>query len=182
MMKRIIICMVSAPTYDPKNKPSDIDTNPKYEGVYLNRVLSGLYTPGSTFKVAMSIAGLESGKITRYSQIRDDGVYTKYPGSSPKCLVYSRTGGTHGYLDVAGALRVSCNYFYYVLGDWMDWDYVDATVESLGLGEHTGIELGEAVMDVFEDHQDIAVTYASCEYDAGANMFTHSITINITVQ
>lgn len=45
-----------------------------------------------------------------------------------------------------------------------------------------GIELGEAVIDVFEDHQDIAVTYASCEYGAGANMFTHSITINITVQ
>lgn len=45
-----------------------------------------------------------------------------------------------------------------------------------------GIELGEAVIDVFEDHQNIAVTYASCEYDAGANMFTHSITINITVQ
>lgn len=45
-----------------------------------------------------------------------------------------------------------------------------------------GIELGEAVIDVFEDHQDIAVTYASCEYDAGANMFTHSITINIEIQ
>ncbi|MBQ2436316.1 MAG: hypothetical protein II269_09335 [Bacteroidaceae bacterium] len=45
-----------------------------------------------------------------------------------------------------------------------------------------GIELGEAVIDVFEDHQDISVTYASCEYDAGANMFTHSITINITVE
>ena len=45
-----------------------------------------------------------------------------------------------------------------------------------------GIELGEAVIDVFEDHQDIAVTYASCEYDAGAMMFTHSITINIEVE
>lgn len=45
-----------------------------------------------------------------------------------------------------------------------------------------GIELGEAVIDVFEDHQDISVTYASCDYDAGANMFTHSITINIDVE
>ena len=45
-----------------------------------------------------------------------------------------------------------------------------------------GIELGEAVIDVFEAHQDIAVTYASCEYDAGANMYTHSITINIDVE
>lgn len=46
----------------------------------------------------------------------------------------------------------------------------------------TGIELGEAVIDVFEDHQDISVTYASCEYDNGAMMFTHSVTINITVE
>lgn len=45
-----------------------------------------------------------------------------------------------------------------------------------------GIELGEAVIDVFEDHEDIAVTYASCEYDNGANMFTHSITINIVTE
>lgn len=45
-----------------------------------------------------------------------------------------------------------------------------------------GIELGEAVIDVFEDNQDITVTYASCEYEARANMFTHGITINITVQ
>ena len=45
-----------------------------------------------------------------------------------------------------------------------------------------GIELGEAVIDVFEDHEDIAVTYAACEYDAAATMFTHSITIQIDVE
>ena len=45
-----------------------------------------------------------------------------------------------------------------------------------------GIELGEAVIDVFEDHQDISVTSASCEYDNGAMMFTHSITINIVTE
>lgn len=45
-----------------------------------------------------------------------------------------------------------------------------------------GIELGEAVIDMFEDHEDIAVTYASCEYDSGANMFTHAITINIVTE
>ena len=46
---------------------------------------------------------------------------------------------------MAGALEVSCNYFYYVLGDMMDWDDVDAVAKSLGLGEHTGIELGENI-------------------------------------
>ena len=141
-----VLACASYPSYDPAtynqlyNQLMEDPLKPTR-----NRALMEIYPPGSTFKVAMSIAGLESGKIDRYTQIRDDGVFTKYAGSSPKCLVYSRTGGTHGYLDVAGALRVSCNYFYYVLGDWMDWDDVDPVVKSLGLGEHTGIELGEAV-------------------------------------
>ena len=141
-----VLACASYPTYNPATFNQDWDelrvdpTKPT-----MNRALMEAYPPGSTFKVAMSIAGLESGKIDRYTQIRDDGVFTKYSGSSPKCLVYSRNGTTHGYLDVAGALRVSCNYFYYVLGDWMDWDNVDPVVKSLGLGEHTGIELGEAI-------------------------------------
>ena len=141
-----VLACASYPSYDPAtynklyNELMEDPLKPTR-----NRALMEIYPPGSTFKVAMSIAGLESGKIDRYTQIRDDGVFTKYSGSSPKCLVYSRTGGTHGYLDVAGALRVSCNYFYYVLGDWMDWDDVDPVVKSLGLGEPTGIELGEAV-------------------------------------
>ena len=141
-----VLACASYPTYNPATFNQDWPTmkdDPMKPT--RNRALMEIYPPGSTFKVAMSIAGLESGKINRYTEIRDDGVFTKYSGSSPKCLVYSRTGGTHGYLDVAGALRVSCNYFYYVLGDWMDWDDVDAVAKSLGLGEHTGIELGEAV-------------------------------------
>ena len=141
-----VLACASYPSYDPAtyNKMyNELMENPLKPT--RNRALMEAYPPGSTFKVAMSIAGLESGKIDRYTQIRDDGVFTKYAGSSPKCLVYSRTGGTHGYLDVAGALRVSCNYFYYMLGDWMDWDDVDPVVKSLGLGEHTGIELGENI-------------------------------------
>ena len=141
-----VLACASYPSYDPStynqlyNELMADELNP-----LRNRALMETYPPGSTFKIAMAIAGLESGTISRYTQIRDDGVFTKYSGSSPKCLVYSRTGGTHGYLDVAGALRVSCNYFFYVLGDWMDWDDVDPIVKSLGLGEHTGIELGESI-------------------------------------
>ena len=142
-----VLACASYPTYNPATFNQDWETLLRDDPMKptMNRALMEAYPPGSTFKVAMSIAGLESGKINRYTQIRDDGVFTKYGNPSPKCLVYTRTGGTHGYLDVAGALRVSCNYFYYVLGDWMDWDDVDPVVKSLGLGEHTGIELGEAI-------------------------------------
>ena len=141
-----VLACASYPTYNPATFNEDWNTlkdDPLKPT--RNRALMEAYPPGSTFKVAMSIAGLETGTIGRYTEIRDKGVFTKYSGSSPKCLVYTRTGGTRGYLDVAGALRVSCNYFYYVLGDKMDWDDVDAVVKSLGLGEPTGIELGENI-------------------------------------
>ena len=141
-----VLACASYPTYNPATFNQDWPTmkdDPMKPT--RNRALMEAYPPGSTFKVAMSIAGLESGKINRYTEIRDDGVFTKYGTPSPKCLVYTRTGGTHGYLDVAGALRVSCTYFYYVVGDRMDWDDVDAVGKSLGLGEHTGVELAESV-------------------------------------
>ena len=141
-----VLACASYPTYNPATFNQDWETlrvDPLKPT--RNRALMEAYPPGSTFKVAMSIAGLETGAISRYTEIRDAGVFTKYPGSSPKCLIYTRTGGTHGYLDVAGALRVSCNYFYYVLGDKMEWDDVDAVVKGLGLGEHTGIELVENI-------------------------------------
>ena len=55
-----IVCMVSAPTFDVNDVPKDLDTNPIYEGAYLNRFLSGLYTPGSTFKIVTTICALEN--------------------------------------------------------------------------------------------------------------------------
>ncbi len=142
-----VLACASYPTYNPATFNQDwlpLLRDDPLKPTW-NRALMSTYPPGSTYKVAMSIAGLETGTINRYSEIRDDGVYTKYSSNGPKCLVYTRTGGTHGYLDVTGALEVSCNYFYYVLGDWMDWDDVDDVTKSLGLGEHTGVELGEYV-------------------------------------
>ena len=47
-----LLCEVSSPSYDPNNPPSDINENPAYEGVYLNRFFSSTYPPGSVFKLA----------------------------------------------------------------------------------------------------------------------------------
>lgn len=57
-----MLCMVSSPNFDPANPPADLDTNKtgKYEGVYLNKVLSSSYTPGSIFKLVTSAAAIES--------------------------------------------------------------------------------------------------------------------------
>ena len=57
-----IIVMVSSPTYDIQNKPYDIDTDKTgtYDGVYLNKLLSGLYVPGSVFKTVTAAAAIDN--------------------------------------------------------------------------------------------------------------------------
>lgn len=54
-----VLCMLSAPSFDPLDPPSDVENNPDYEGVYLNRFLSGAFTPGSVFKTVTLHAALE---------------------------------------------------------------------------------------------------------------------------
>ena len=57
-----ILCEVSTPSFDPGAPPADLDTDEtgKYEGVYLNNVLSSTYTPGSVFKVVTTAAAIEN--------------------------------------------------------------------------------------------------------------------------
>ena len=55
-----ILCMVSAPSYDPLHVPADIETNERYEGAYLNRFLSSTFTPGSVYKTVTLAAALEN--------------------------------------------------------------------------------------------------------------------------
>ncbi|WP_312691801.1 penicillin-binding transpeptidase domain-containing protein [Caproiciproducens sp.] len=57
-----MLCSVSSPNFDPSNPPKDLDTDKtgKYNGVYLDRVLSSSYTPGSIFKLVTSVAAIEN--------------------------------------------------------------------------------------------------------------------------
>ena len=57
-----VLCLVSSPSYDPNNPPSDINDNPNYEGVYLNRFFSATYPPGSVFKLVTTAAAINEKK------------------------------------------------------------------------------------------------------------------------
>ena len=142
-----VLACASYPTYDLAtfreteyfNQLNSDPLAPMY-----NRALQAEYPPGSTFKMCTSVAAMESGLISRYTTLLTKGIYTKYDGQwGPTCLVYSRRGATHGNIDVAEALSVSCNYFFYMLGDMMSIDTLDQTAKAFGLGEPTGVELSE---------------------------------------
>ena len=154
-----ILACASYPTYNLATMNQDwaeIEADPLKP--FFNRAFGANYAPGSTFKMCTLIAAMEHRSTNPKSEffgrylylpgeiIRDQGVFTKYPGFSPMCLIYkSNPGVTHGELDAQRALEVSCNYFFYELGSRMTIEMLNETANSLGLGVPTGIELTEKV-------------------------------------
>ena len=108
-----------------------------------NRVLQGLYAPGSTFKMITGIAGLEEGIITPYTQIKDQGRYTYYSKNGPMCWIYRQYGYPHGYETVSKAITDSCNYFFYEVGRQLGIERLRDYASRFGLGQKTGVELYE---------------------------------------
>ena len=114
----------------------------KYSPMF-NRALMQAYPPGSTYKMVTAIAAINDGIITRYTTVRDKGIYDYYEGYQPACYLYTATHQTHGVINCAEALAVSCNYFFYETGRLTGWERMDETAKALGLGESTGVELPE---------------------------------------
>lgn len=142
-----VLGMASYPTYDLANFSRDY--NKMLEDPLkpmFNRAISGVYPPGSTFKVATALASLESGTITPTTKITDKGIYMYYaPNYTPRCWLYEEGRGTHGTINVSGALEGSCNYFFYETSRIMGINVLNDYAKKLGLGQKTGIELaGEA--------------------------------------
>ena len=142
---QVLVC-ASYPTYDISTLFENYSTLLEADLQPLfNRALQATYPPGSTYKMSMTVAAIEAGIIGIHTPIVDKGIFTKYAGFSPRCLRYTSSGRTHGSIDCTDALKVSCNYFYYELGDRLELEQIDSTAKGLGLGESTGVELYEVV-------------------------------------
>lgn len=140
---QILVCG-SYPTYDPSKLFENYDEiyNAEY-GPLLNRVLMATYPPGSVYKPTMVIAGIQSGKVDPNEYIQDKGVYRKN-GFRANCLLYTNYGQYHQNVDAAEALKVSCNYYFYVVSERLvNMNYIDQIAKGVGLGEPTGVELYE---------------------------------------
>ncbi len=107
-----------------------------------NRALQGLYTPGSTYKPSVAVAGLDTGLLNRYSTVNCTHVYTYYKDYRPRCAQHGH--GT-GPIDVVNAIKWSCNIFFYDVGRRLTSDVYDAYAYKLGLGQRTGVEVSEAL-------------------------------------
>jgi penicillin-binding protein 2 len=137
-----VLAMTSLPAYDSNLFASGLDsktltalqTDPRKP--FMNRLIQGTYSPGSTFKIVMAVAGLEDGVITPETKFFCPGYGTFY-GRPFRC---HRAGG-HGWMDVRHAIEQSCNVFFYNVGDRLSIDTIHAYSAKLGLTGKTGIDL-----------------------------------------
>jgi len=135
-----VLTAASYPTYDPavfRSAYTQLAADPTQP--LFNRATQGTYNPGSTFKMVTGFAGLSSGKITQFSDVEDLHTFTKYPDFQPSC--WSRT--SHGRVNLVNALKYSCNYYFFWLGDMIGADAIAGAARQFGLGQPTGIEVPE---------------------------------------
>jgi penicillin-binding protein 2 len=157
------LAMVSYPAYDPNLFSTGISNsdwlslfpedseNPLAPRPLYNIATQTGIQPGSTFKMVTGLAALEKG-LNPLLRIRDMG-YVTVGNKNFHCLIYTSSGGTHGYENFYEALRDSCNYYFYTLalgrnqktgqniGMKLEIEDIVNTSKKLGLNDKTGIEI-----------------------------------------
>src|SRR5437764_9546515 len=147
-----VLALASAPTFDPAALAGRIPAatwaalhDPAAHAPLTDRALQGLYAPGSTFKPVTALAGLRAGLITPATVVDDRGAY-RLGGR----LLQNAQGKAHGKVDLARALAVSSDVYFYGLGDRLYAGPPDRAPEGpiqdiagrLGLGGVAGIDIG----------------------------------------
>ena len=157
------LALASWPTYNVSRIIEDYQDLLVAENAPLfNRALLGTYAPGSTFKPCTAIASLTKGIINTEKKIK------AAEGYAPECWIWNANKNehlTHPEENVTTAIRDSCNYFFYTLGNDLGVDDMGEFAAAFGLGQYSGIELVEAKgnMSNRANHQD----YAGSEWRIG---------------
>ncbi len=145
------LAIASWPTYDVStiiDKYQELMQTPN--APLFNRALMGAYAPGSAFKPCTAISALTNKIIDTEYKVKCQGVFTRYAaeGYAPECWIWNSVKGehyTHGEDNVTFAIRDSCNYFFYTIGNELGVDKMGKTAHDFGLGVSTGIELVETL-------------------------------------
>lgn len=134
-----VLVSASAPDFDLSTYRENYSSLIADSGKPLfNRALNGTFVCGSVFKPAVATAALAEGVITADTKIKCTKKYTYYKDYQPSCLHYD------GPIKVSRALCVSCNYFFFDISRQLGIAKMNRYCKLFGLGQKTGIEIGEA--------------------------------------
>jgi penicillin-binding protein 2 len=146
-----ILAMVSRPAFDPNEFAvrlsstywKSIMDNPSHP--MMNKAIQAQVAPGSTFKVIMTMAGLQEN-IAQDMKVSCNGGATFY-GHFFGCDRH------HGYVDIHNALPYSCDTFYYTLANKLGIDNIARYAGSVGIGQKTGIDLPDEQAGILPSEQ-----------------------------
>jgi penicillin-binding protein 2 len=152
-----VLLLYSKPSFDPNRFVGGIPTElwnslrDDPDKPLLNRVTGSAYPPGSTWKLVMATVGMNTGALAIDSYM---------PNVCSGALAYGnrtfhcwRPGG-HGSLDLSGAIKESCNVFFYQAGQRIGLDALTAGVTNLGYNERTGIDLPYETPGLFPESRE----------------------------
>jgi penicillin-binding protein 2 len=162
---------VTYPGYDSNRLANDMDTdyynklNTDQSTPFYNKASQQLTAPGSTFKLCMATAGLDTGVITTDTTINCTGIFDTdlvYLSDSDKvhCWIYPQA---HGSLNVVGGIQNSCNVFFCTVGLMLGLDSDNNFSEEqalaleqkyaamYGLNETSGVQLNESEPHVSDE-------------------------------
>ncbi|MFK7607421.1 MULTISPECIES: penicillin-binding protein 2 [unclassified Pseudomonas] len=141
-----VLAMVSQPSFDPNLFVTGIsfkayaELRDSIDRPLFNRILRGLYPPGSTIKPAVAIAGLDSGVITAGSRVYDPGYY-QLPNYDHKYRNWNRTGD--GYVDLDTAIMRSNDTYFYDLAHKLGIDRLSTYMNQFGIGQKVSLDMFE---------------------------------------
>lgn len=141
-----VLAMVSQPSFDPNLFVTGIsfkayaELRDSIDRPLFNRILRGLYPPGSTIKPAVAIAGLDSGVITGASRVYDPGYYM-LPNYDHKYRNWNRSGD--GYVDLDTAIMRSNDTYFYDLAHKLGIDRLSSYMNQFGIGQKVSLDMFE---------------------------------------
>jgi penicillin-binding protein 2 len=134
-----VLALVSRPAFDPndfsvrvsRDEWNKLITDPRHP--LLDKAIQAQLAPGSTFKIIMSLAGLENG-IAQNMEVNCTGGATFYGR-------YFACDHHHGVVDILHAIPKSCDVFYYTLAQRLGIEKIAYWAHKVGIGQKTGIDL-----------------------------------------
>ena len=146
-----ILAMASRPTFDP-NQFSVRLTKTYWQTILengdhplLNKAIQAQLAPGSTFKIIMSLAGLQQG-VAQDLRVQCNGGASFY-GHFFACDRH------HGAVTIYNAIPYSCDTFYYTLANRLGIGTIDRYATEVGIGEKTGIDLPDEAAGLMPSEQ-----------------------------
>lgn len=162
-----ILAMVSRPSFDPNfftlgatYKTASASGYQNLQSILmdgerqplLNRAISGVYPPGSTFKLVVAAAGLNNKIIDENYRVDDTGRITVGEFSFANWF-FTQYGRTDGEVNVVKGIKRSNDIFFYKLGEKIGVDKISNTAATFGIGKKLGIDLNSEAAGILPSQE-----------------------------